>query len=380
MKKILLLLGFVTLFSCSNGGDNSETGGGDDYDRTKLLNAVIENNVLPAFSDLDTKLATLDLDITSFLANPNTTTLASVQASYLEAYKVWQHVQMFNVLLATQTGYKGDMNTYPADATEIASFIDGSFGQAISEISFTATSKNDAQGFPAIDYLINNGDDSDVVAHFSTDTNTANYKELLKLYIDRMITLTDAIIVDWNTNKATFIADNSNSLTSSFNLFINDYIFYIEKEFREAKIAFPSGVRENIVANVTRVESFYSPSNSKALFQEAYTAVQNVFTGTPYSTENTTPIGINDYLDFVSAEVFIDNENIELSRYIEDTLFTNINTEVAKLNADFVIQIEVDNAQMHTTFTVLQEMVVALKVNALGSLSVDVDYVDSDGD
>lgn len=381
MKKIILILGLISLFSCTSGGDDSGSTTTDDFDRTALLNSIVENNILPAYADLDSKLESLQSDISAFVTNPEASALATVKESYLNAYKVWQHVQMFNVLLASETGYKEDMNTYPVDATEINSFLDGSFGQAISEINFTATSKNDAQGFPAIDYLINNGENSEVIANFSSGDNAAEYIELLTLYINRMIELTDAIIADWNTNKASFVADDTNTITSSFNLLINDYIFFIEKGFRESKIAFPAGVRDNVVAYVLRVESFYSADNSKVLFTEAYTAIQNVFTGTPYNSQNTTPVGIDDYLDAVNAEVYVDNEgNVALATYIKNNLFTNIDVIVDDLNANFVTQIEIDNTKMEATFNAIQDFVVALKVNALEAFSVDVDYVDSDGD
>lgn len=380
MKKVILLIALVSLFSCENESGNSGSLIADGFDRTTLLNSVVENNILPAYNDFDAQLEILNTDILAFTNNANETTLLSLQNSHLNAYKVWQHVQMFNVLLASTTGYKEDFNTYPTDHSEIDNIIDGSIGQDISEINFSATSKNDAQGFPAIDYLINGKESSVVINNFSTGDFSNQYKDLLKFYIDRMIVLTDAVIEDWDTNKAVFISDKTNSLTSSFNLFINDYIFFIEKGFREAKIAFPSGVRENVNPNSERIESYYSAENSKVLFEEAYVAIQNIFTGKPYDTENTSVIGFKDYLNFLNAEVFLNNQNVQLSNYIEKTLFLNIDTEVSQLNNNFATQINTDNSKMEDTFIAIQEMVVALKVNALESFSVDVDFVDSDGD
>lgn len=377
MKKILLLVCSALLFSCSS--DNGSESQSDGYDRTALLNAVVENNILPAYNDFNTKLSTLKTDVDTFVSNPETTTLASVKVSYLEAYKVWQHLEMFNVLLAAETEYKEDVNTYPVDAIEINSFIDGSFGQSISQIDFTKTSKNDAQGFPAIDYLINNGDTSVIVANFTGDSAT-EYKNLLSLYINRLIGLTDVIIKDWGARKATFIADNGNSLTSSFNLFINDYIFYTEKGFREAKIVFPAGLRDKVEAKSSRIESFYSPENSKALFLESLKGIQNIFNGTPYKTQNTAPVGIKDYLEYLNAEVMVDGQDVELSGYIKNTLFTEVQLAADNLDANLANQINLDNSKMEAAFTAIQELIIAIKVNTLESFRVDVDYVDSDGD
>lgn len=376
MRKVILFISFLLLLSCKDNDSKIE---GDGYNRSALLNSVVENNILPAYNDFDAKLNTLDTGVDAFVTTPNETNLAAIKTAYVAAYKVWQYVEKYNVLLAVESEYRQDFNTYPVDVTEIESFIDGTFGQAISEINFTGTSKNDAQGFPAIDYLINNGDAATVVARF-TGSKSAEYKELLSLYSNRMVTLTNAVIADWNTRKAEFIADNSNSLTSSFNLFINDYIFYTEKGFREAKVVFPAGLRDKTISKTTRVESFYSPENSKILFLEAFKGLKNIFIGTPYTTQNVTPIGIKDYLNAVNAEVMVDGKDVALANYIENTLFTNIQTAINGVDANFVTQIETNAIGMQPVFDAVQTMVVAIKVNALESFKVDVDYVDSDGD
>jgi len=59
----------------------------------------------------------------------------------------------------------------------------------------------------------------------------------------------------------------------------------------------------------------------------------------------------------------------------------NLAEEKAKtLNDNFTIQIGNDNSKMLETYNELQRNVVFIKVDMLQALSIDVDYVDADGD
>jgi hypothetical protein len=60
--------------------------------------------------------------------------------------------------------------------------------------------------------------------------------------------------------------------------------------------------------------------------------------------------------------------------------FESARTKVNGLQANFVNQIESDNSKMLETYDELQRNVILMKVDMLQSLSIDINYVDADGD
>jgi len=60
--------------------------------------------------------------------------------------------------------------------------------------------------------------------------------------------------------------------------------------------------------------------------------------------------------------------------------FNAAETQANELNNNFALQIETDNTKMLSTYDELQRNVILLKVDMLQALSINVDYVDADGD
>ena len=54
--------------------------------------------------------------------------------------------------------------------------------------------------------------------------------------------------------------------------------------------------------------------------------------------------------------------------------------KLSDLDENFVNQIESDNLKFLRTYDAIQEVVVLLKVDMLQLLSINVDYIDADGD
>ena len=80
------------------------------------------------------------------------------------------------------------------------------------------------------------------------------------------------------------------------------------------------------------------------------------------------------YDDFLSA-----NGDADLSADIINGL-DEAEIEINNLDHNFRDQLTEDNSSMKQAFDALQSVVVLLKVNMLYSLSITVDYQDSDGD
>ncbi len=364
LKKIFIaIIAVVFIVACSSSSSDDGSGGKtDNFDRGALLIHLADNIIVPAFQDLSAKLSDLKTDKDNFVAAPNQTNLDALRASWLEAYKVWQYVEMFNIGKAEEILYHFQMNIYPVSTTEVEANISSG------DYDLSNPNNNDAVGFPAVDYLLYGvaADDTVILAKYA-DTKYQNY---LSDVIDQMQSLTEIVLNDWTGSyKSTFVSESGNTATSTLNKFSNDFVYYYEKGLRANKIGIPAGVFSNDPLP-EKVEAVYSKTFSKSLALEALQAVQNVFNGTSYSG-SATGESFKSYLNYLDRS--------DLSALI-NTRIDNARQKLQALNGDFNAQINNDNVKMTEAYDALQLVVVSLKVDMLQALNISVDYVDADGD
>lgn len=366
-KKIISLIVVATFFIACGGTDTNEPNTPtDNFDRGALLKNIAENIIIPSFDNFDTKLKTLKTKTTAFTSNPTNGTLTEVRTAWLEAYKAWQYVEMFNIGKAEELQFLSHFNIYPVTVADIeANVVAGTY-------DLNHSNNHDAQGFPALDYLFYGvaNSDNEIIAKFSTDANATNYKKYLTDIITKMTTVTTAIVNDWKGSyKNTFISSTDNTKTSSLNKLVNDFIYYYEKGFRANKFGIPAG-NWSPTPLPEKVEAFYKKDVSKELASEAFKAVQNFFEGKKFGGA-TTGQSFKTYLEYLKRQDLV--SKLESQWKIADT---QLNT----LNNNFYQQITTDNTQMTKAYDEFQKAVVLLKVDMLQAFNVIVDYRDADGD
>lgn len=365
MKKLflgLIVLGLIVACSSSSSSDDGPTGPVDNFDRGALLANVADNLIVPAFQDLDGKLTTLKTNKDAFIATPNQSNLDALRTSWLNAYKVWQFVEMLNIGKAEELLYGFQMNVYPTNTTDIESNI------ASGTYDLSNVNNNDAVGFPALDYLLYGvaADDTAILAKYGD----SKYLDYLSDIVDQMKSLTETVLNDWTGSyKSTFVSQTGNTATSALNKFVNDFVYYYEKGLRANKIGIPAG---NFSATPLpdKVEGAYSKAYSKELALEALDAVQDMFNGKAYSSSSTGD-GFKSYL------VSLDRNDLVT---LINSRFNDARQKLQALNSDFAMQINDDNTKMTQAYDALQLAVVSLKVDMLQAFNINVDYVDADGD
>ncbi|MAQ31347.1 MAG: peptidase M75 superfamily protein [Flavobacteriales bacterium] len=377
LKRILLFLVIsITFFSCEKDDDNNNDNNSDNYNRSEMLIHWADNIIIPAYDAFYDKLITLDSSVDAFINNSNLSNHENLSNSWLECYKYWQHVEMFNIGKAEILYYKEKMNIYPTDQFLIESNIENGNYDIDNNANF------DARGFPAIDYMLHGLADNneDIIEIYNSNSN---YYIYLKDLVTSMLGFTTLVIDDWNTYRDEFISSTNNTSTSSINKMTNDFIFYFEKGFRANKIGIPAGVFSAGTTYPEKVEAFYKKNVSKELALEALNACKNFFIGRSFSTQNINNsllvsenigLGLGSYLDSLamSSENNLSNEIF--------TEFNNAETELNLLNDNFIDQINNNKLQMLYAYDVVQQLVVSFKVDMLASLAISVDYVDADGD
>ena len=367
MKRILTIFTLISIFGIISCGDNE--GGGettDDFDRKVMLTDMADGIIIPAFEDYVSKLETLNSFAQSFVIEPNVTDLNLLRGHWLEAYKAWQYVSMFNIGKAEEINLRNFTNIYPANIEEIEENIaEGSYNLEL-------PSKNDEQGFPALDYILFGIDlsDEDIVANLSQQSNA----EYLVALTERLEAMGSEVLSDWkNGYRDDFIANDGSTATSSVNKIVNDYLFYYEKFLRAGKIGIPAGVFSGDPLS-SKVEAYYAGDVSKELFMTALEATKRFFNGTNFQND-ATGTGLKAYLDYLNTI----KEGADLSALINQQ-FDTTRAKAEELNDNFAFQVENDNLKMLETYDELQKNVVLLKVDMLQALNIKVDFVDADGD
>ena len=356
----------VLICSCSSSNEINDINN-DNFDRGLLLTHFADNIIIPSYQDFSSKMSDLKSAGDTFISAPNQTNLESLRSSWLDAYKNWQRVEMFNVGKADELQYYYFMNVFPLSVSDLETNISSG------NYDLNNPNNHDAQGFPALDYLLYGVAENDtaILEKYTTDTNSSSYKLYLSDVLNMMNNLTNLVTEDWTTTyRDIFINSTSNTATSSLNKLVNDYIFYYEKRLRANKVGIPAGVfSDNTLPE--KVEAYFNKEASKELALEALDAFKDVFDGKYSGSANANRSSFKQYLQSLDRN--------DLASEIENQLEI-ANTQLKTLGSNFYQQVSNDNSQMLKTYDELQKAVVLLKVDMLQAFSVNVDYVDGDGD
>ncbi|GAA4290765.1 imelysin family protein [Aestuariibaculum suncheonense] len=369
-KVISVVLLALVVIACSSS-DGGESKPKDNFDRQTMLVNWADNIIIPVYQDLDSKLSALVEAKNTFTVTADQTNLEALRTAWLNAYKVWQYAEMFNIGKAEGIYYSSYMNIYPASAAEIeANIANGGYDLGLAN-------NQDAVGFPALDYLLYGvaGDDSAILEVYNTNANASGYKTYLSDVIDKMKSLTETVLNDWtSTYRDTFVNSAGNTATSSTNKLTNDFIYYFEKGLRANKFGIPAGIFSGGVLYPEKVEGYYNQDVSKELALVALQASQDVFNGKAYNG-TTNGSSFDDYLDYL--QTITDGE--DLTALINAQMNT-ARTQIQTVNTNFSSQVENDNTKMTLSYDELQKVVVLLKLDMVQAMNISVDYIDADGD
>ncbi len=376
MKKIIGILCVLALvWACSNDSETDDSVIVDpveevSFERSTMLVNWADNIIIPSYqaftADMDDLLNTFN----TFKADVTEGNLIALRASWLNAYKSWQHVEMFEIGPAESVGFQLNMNIYPTDNEKIDGFIvNGSYDLSLS-------SNRSAKGFPALDYLLNGlGDtDADILAFYTGDNKEAYLQYTEDVLMD-MQSLTETVVSDWtNGYRDTFVANDGASSTASVDRMVNDYIFYYEKYLRAGKMGIPLGVFSGSTLP-RNVEAYYEATISNELFLEGLSAVQDFFNGNHFNS-STQGESLASYLDALNTL----KNGEDLSTLINDQ-FNTAKSMVLDLSA-FRAEIENSNppTSMLLAYDEVQKAVPMLKVDMVSAMSISIDFVDADGD
>ncbi|MBO6880777.1 imelysin family protein [Winogradskyella sp.] len=373
LKKIVFILSIVSVIVACSSSDDSNGGSNDNFDRTALLTNYADNIIVPALVNFQSKMADMDTAKSDFINDINQTNLNILSDAWLEAYKAWQHVEIFNIGIAEtlsadeNSGFVVFFNRYPVTVIDIEA------GAASGNYDLNAISYYDAQGFPALDFLIHGVADSDTTPldKFTTNPNFEGYANYITDVIAQMRTIINTVVSDWQGSyRDSFINNTSSSATGSFNKMVNDFIYYYEKGLRANKIGIPAG-NFSVDPLPEKVEAYYKNDVSKELALLGLETIEKVFNGQAIVGSGASSQSFASYLDYLENSQLKDDINAQ---------FLAARQQIQSLNNSFSQQVMEDNTQMTQAYDLLQGAVVLLKVDMASAFNVSIDFTDSDGD
>lgn len=371
MKKIVFVLSFFAFaYACSSGNSGNDDSG-DGFNRTELLTNWADNIIVPGYQNYQSKVQSLVTSTNTFTETPTETNLQTLRTAWINAYKAYQCVTMYNFGKAQEIYFREATNTYPTDTAG----IEANIASGIYDLS--VISQFPREGMPAIDYMLNGlaSNDADIIAFYTTNSNASGYKKYLTDLANRLQTNIDAIVTSWNSGyRNTYVSSNGNSTSSSVNITTNNFVKNIEKDIRAGKVGIPSGIFSAGVLYPEKVEAYYKNDISKELLNASIQASKDFFNGKHFNS-SATGASLKSYLDYLNAT----KGGQKLSDVINNQ-YTTIFSATDALNNSFSQQINDDNSKMIAAYNTLQELVVLTKLDMMEALKISIDYVDSDGD
>lgn len=369
LSTVLILVGQLT--GCNNGGDPGADN--NSKDRQAILTHWADNIVKPAYGNFKTAFDDLKLASESFSAEPGQATLTDLRASWVNAYTEWQRVQLFEFGPADKYTLRNFFNIYPTNVTKINDYI------ADPSISLDLPSAYDAQGFPALDYLINGlaADDDAIIAAFTTDVSAAARRAYMKRLVDRMNELLTNVIAEWNGSyRDTFIDRTSLDIGSSTGNVVNAYVLSYERHIRSGKVGIPAGIFSSGTVQPEKVEAYYKKDISRTLALTANEAAHDFFNGKNVNTGESGP-SFASYLDGLGAK---DNATGTALSTVINNQFNAINDNINGLSENLIEEVQTNNAAMTDTYASMQRLVRLLKIDMTSAMSISITYTDNDGD
>lgn len=349
----------ILVAACDKDGGGNQV----NFDRSKMLQDISDQVILPSYSGLKTSTTELSNSLAAFQTTTDSANLIALRNSFKQAWLHWQDCAAFEFGPAMDVGLRNSVNIFPTDTLQIeANISSGSY-------NLETAANTDAKGFPAIDYLLFAEDAGNTVQALQ-DANRLQY--LADLITD-IATKVDQVHAAWQNGYATTFAESDgNDVGSSLGLLVNQLNYQWEL-IKNPKIGIPLGKKSLGVALPEKVEAYYSQISAELALRNA-AAIERLYLGTNYTT-GADATGLDEYIQAVGANYNGQplDEAIKAQFTVAISTLQNVPDPLSETIANNPTV--VDGAYIE-----LQKMVVLLKTDMPSALGVLITYQDNDGD
>ena len=271
MKYSLLALFVCLIMGCGNEPSGPDTNVDLAELRGEIATNTINNLVLPAFQELNQKSVALNQAANNFRANTDEANFDELRTKHRELWTCWQKTSLYFLGPTVDNGLRTSLNTYKTDEDKIENnILTGTF-------QLGSLGNQDAEGLPALDYLLNGVDDLAPLSFFSEER--LDYINVLTTAILDNVATTDD---DWNNGEfvENFTSANANGtdVGSALGLIVNGIDIHFQRFVRDGKVAIPSGIRTAGVVRPEAVEARFG-GYSTSLLETSIIGYRDYFNG-----------------------------------------------------------------------------------------------------
>jgi len=363
MKYLLFLFSISLLASCVDqpSGPTPPANNNLAEFRGSIAEHVADDFVLPAFEVLKERAIQLHQQALLLDEEVSADNLTALSAAHRQVWEQWQRASLFQFGPSVSNGLRVGLNTYPTDPDKIeANIRSGNYQPG-------ALTNQDAEGLPALDYLLRSHGDSQPLSNFSPEKIA-----YIQALTERILTLVTNAEDEWK--NGVFIENfKSTSATgtdvgSAMGLMVNAIDLHFQRFVRDGKIAIPGGIRSAGVTRPQSVEALYGQYSTELLLISLHT-YQDYFAGKGLN-DNSGPM-LLEYLEALDQKVLADRINSNFDKLIA-------NAEL--LNDPLSQQIETDNEAIIQVFLDMQDLVAIFKSDMASVMGISITNQDNDGD
>lgn len=336
--------------------------------RSDVANNLATALIIPAYENLKKEVDKLVISVENFNDNPNETSLDLAQVALRNSWIAWQSSAIYMFGPAEEVALRKSLNTYPTDIDQINSNVQSN------DYILSSLTNQAAVGFPAIDYLLNNEQNSIVVEQF-TSIEAANQRKqyLNDLVIDIQNRVNHSLngwLSSGDNYQASFTETGALGIDvgSSLSIIVNSIDLHFQRFTRDGKIAIPAGVRSAGVPRPKAIEALYG-NYSVELLTASIIAYEKLFKGV--GANDVDGASLYDYLVAIDAK--------DLAEDIT-TQFETTKTTINQLADPLGDQINTDLDKLTNVFIEMQKLVVLFKADMASLMGISITNQDNDGD
>ncbi|MFB6257646.1 MAG: imelysin family protein [Flavobacteriales bacterium] len=343
---------------------------GTAFDRKGMLKNYGENLIIPGYEDLHASISSMESAATTFVNNPSSAALQTLQDRFLDSYKAWQRVSIYEFGPAKDIALRSFTNTFPTDTTQVNDNI------ATGNYDLSNFNTDDVKGYPALDYLLFDPFDGDsaVVNAFSIDSNAAARQDYLMDVIADLKGNVSNVLQSWKPSGgdhlSTFVNATGTDVGSSLGLLVNQLNYDLEI-IKNAEVGIPLGKKSLGNPKPLKCQAYYARF-SVELLELHLKALRDTYLGKGTQGDKK---GLDDNLEHIDAQ----SSNGPLDDAIRDQFATCIDKaqQVPEPLSDAVVNDPTPVDDLHTE---LKKLVALLKSDMPSELGVQITYQDNDGD
>lgn len=328
-----------------------------EFDKGPIMANMADNYIIPGYSDLKTKIISLETSWNDFLGDKTQAKLDVAKQAWINANISFQHVKGFDFGPAMTANLVFAFGTFPCDTTQINTNIqNGGYDLSLAQ-------NLDAIGFDALDYLFYG---PGALTKFQNSGAACTYVSDI---VSKMKSEITAVVAGWSGYRATFVNGTSNESTSPFALLVNNFCKDYEL-CKTTKIGFPIGNHTLGIPQPNYLEARRS-GIGRILLIENIKASRAIFYGLDLSG-NTNGIGFDDYLNALEDKASLSSTIASRFDYMYSTpqSWTQTLEEMMSSSPNTLSEF----------YAYQQATVVYMKTDMASAFGVLITYQDTDGD